>query len=79
MFVNSDDKFCKTFSAITFFAFIIQIFVNIGMNIGIVPIVGITLPFISYGGSSLLSNFIFLGFLTSINKARKDNDILEIR
>lgn len=79
IFSNSNDKFTKVFSAIVFFSFLIQIFVNIGMNIGMVPIVGVTLPFVSYGGSSLLSSFIFLGFLSSINKASKDNEVLEIR
>ncbi len=79
MFINSDDRFSKIFTVVVFFAFLTQIFVNIGMNIGIVPIVGVTLPFVSYGGSSLLSNFIFLGFLTSINKAKKNDHILEIR
>jgi rod shape determining protein RodA len=79
IFKNSDDKFCKTFSVIIFFAFLIQIFTNIGMNIGIVPIVGVTLPFVSYGGSSLLSNFIFLGFLSSINKTVRNKDVLEIK
>jgi cell division protein FtsW (lipid II flippase) len=48
------------------------------MNIGIVPIVGITLPFVSYGGSSLLSNFIFLGFLSAVSKNEKSKDVLEI-
>lgn len=79
IFLNSNDKFCKIFSVIIFFAFLIQIFTNIGMNIGIIPIVGVTLPFVSYGGSSLLSSFIFLGFLSSINKASKSKDVLEIK
>jgi rod shape determining protein RodA len=79
IFSSSDDKFTRVFSAIVFFSFLIQIFVNIGMNVGMVPVVGVTLPFVSYGGSSLLSSFIFLGFLSSINKASKDNDVLEIR
>jgi rod shape determining protein RodA len=79
IFSNSGDKFTRVFSAIVFFSFLIQIFVNIGMNIGMVPIVGVTLPFVSYGGSSLLSSFIFLGFLSSINKASKNNEVLEIR
>lgn len=78
VFQNSDDQFSKIFAAIIFFAFLIQIFVNIGMNIGILPIVGVTLPFVSYGGSSLLSNFIFLGFLSAINKGKRE-DILEIK
>lgn len=79
VFVNSDDKFVKNFSAIIFFSFLIQTFINIGMNIGIVPVVGVTLPFVSYGGSSLLSSFIFLGFLSSINKQSKETKVLEIR
>ncbi len=79
IFLNSNDKFVKNFSAIVFFSFLIQVFVNIGMNIGIVPVVGVTLPFVSYGGSSLLSSFIFLGFLASINKESKKSEVLEIR
>jgi len=43
-----------------------QIFVNIGMTIGIMPITGIPLPFISYGGSALLTNMISAGILLNI-------------
>ncbi len=45
---------------------ICQIFVNIGMNIGILPITGITLPLISYGGSSLIATLMSLGLLSSV-------------
>lgn len=78
IFLNSDDKFVKTFSVIIFFCFLVQIFINIGMNLGIVPIVGVTLPFVSYGGSSLLSNFIFLGLLSSISRSTRESQALEI-
>ncbi|GBE57700.1 Rod shape-determining protein RodA [bacterium BMS3Abin01] len=44
-----------------------QFFVNIGMTIGIMPITGITLPFISYGGSSMVSNLLAIGLLESIH------------
>lgn len=54
-------------------------FLNIGMNIGIVPIVGITLPFVSYGGSSLLTNFIILGILTSLGRSFNPSEVREIR
>jgi len=43
-----------------------QIIVNIGMNIGIVPITGITLPLLSYGGSSLVTILLSLGFIASV-------------
>lgn len=79
IFLDSEDRFVKIFSVVIFFSFLIQIFVNIGMNIGIIPIVGVTLPFVSYGGSSLLSNFIFLGFLASVSRFSKDREVLEIR
>ncbi|MBR1377300.1 MAG: FtsW/RodA/SpoVE family cell cycle protein [Bacilli bacterium] len=42
-------------------------FQNIGMTLGIMPITGITLPFISYGGSSLISYMIILGIIININ------------
>ena len=44
---------------------------NIGMTLGILPITGITLPFISYGGSSLLSYMIMLGIILNISKEKK--------
>lgn len=74
---NSDDKFSKIFSVIVFLVIFIHFFINVGMNIGLVPIVGVTLPFVSYGGSSLLANFILLGLLFSVNRAKK-RDVLEI-
>ncbi len=44
----------------------VQVFINVGMNIGLMPVTGLTLPFISYGGSSLLTNFLALGILFNI-------------
>lgn len=44
-----------------------QIFQNIGMTIGLMPITGITLPFISYGGSSLLTNMIAIGLVLNVH------------
>ena len=46
--------------------FVFQIFENIGMMIGLMPITGITLPFISYGGTSLLINMVCIGLVFSI-------------
>lgn len=44
----------------------IEMFINISMNIGILPIVGISLPFLSYGGSSIISTLIMVGIIESI-------------
>ncbi len=43
-----------------------QVFVNVGMNLGIMPITGITLPLLSYGGSSVITTLVALGLLQSI-------------
>jgi len=56
-----------------------QIFINMGMNMGLTPITGITLPFLSYGGSSLLSLAINFGILTSISRETKTSSSLQIR
>ncbi|MFH1414269.1 MAG: rod shape-determining protein RodA [Candidatus Omnitrophota bacterium] len=48
----------------------LQIFVNIAMNLGMVPVVGLPLPLMSYGGSSMLITFISLGILVSIDRRR---------
>jgi len=45
-----------------------QIFINAGMNMGLIPITGITLPFISYGGSSILSTGVAFGLLWAISR-----------
>jgi rod shape determining protein RodA len=44
-----------------------QVFVNVGMNLGIMPITGIPLPLMSYGGSSVLATFLAVGVLQSIH------------
>ena len=44
-----------------------QVFINVGMNLGIMPITGIPLPLMSYGGSSVLATFLAVGVLQSIN------------
>jgi rod shape determining protein RodA len=48
----------------------IQVFVNIGMTIGIMPITGIPLPFVSYGGSALVADLIGVGLLLNVHMRR---------
>ncbi|MDE2025961.1 MAG: FtsW/RodA/SpoVE family cell cycle protein, partial [Patescibacteria group bacterium] len=55
-----------------------QFFANVGMNIGIIPIVGVTLPFVSFGGNSFLSNAIFLGIIVAMERQERQKNVLEI-
>lgn len=48
----------------------VQLTVNAGAALGLLPVTGVTLPFVSYGGTSLISNFILIGIAESIDKER---------
>ncbi len=50
-----------------------QVFVNVGMNVGIMPITGVTLPLMSYGGASVLATFIALGLLQSVSVKSRES------
>ena len=50
--------------------FVVEIFVNISMTVGLMPITGLTLPLLSYGGSSLMVNIIAMGLLNNIGRQR---------
>jgi len=47
-----------------------QVIINIGMTVGLLPVTGMTLPFVSYGGSSLLTNFAAIALLISVSQHR---------
>ena len=47
-------------------ALIFQVIVNVGMNIGVMPVIGLTLPFISYGGSSIITLYMMLGLVSGV-------------
>ena len=64
--MESQSNFPRLFASGFSIILISEFFIHIGMNIGILPIIGISLPFVSYGGSSLISSFIALGILQSI-------------
>ncbi|MCR1935307.1 rod shape-determining protein RodA [Clostridium tepidum] len=68
---NSKDIFGSMVTIGITSSFMFSILQNIGMTIGIVPITGITLPFMSYGGSSSLNNFFALALILNINMRRK--------
>ncbi len=63
----SSDLFGAITAAGIVFAFLFQVFVNVGMTMGIAPITGIPLPFVSVGGSSMISNLAGVGVLLAIH------------
>jgi rod shape determining protein RodA len=68
--VISRDQFGSRLAAGIAAMLAFQVFINVGMTIGIVPVVGIPLPFVSYGGSSLLTSFAAVGLLMNIHMRR---------
>ena len=67
---KAKDDFGRLLALGITFMFCIYFFVNIGMTLGIMPVVGIPLPFMSYGGTALLSNYISIGVLINIRTRR---------
>jgi rod shape determining protein RodA len=68
---RSKDLFGSVICVGVFSSFLFSIIQNIGMTIGIMPITGITLPFMSYGGSSMMTNFIALGLVVNVGMRKK--------
>ena len=56
---------------------LVQIVINIGMNIGVMPVTGIPLPFLSYGGSSMITSLIAIGLVESVVVWRKKKTLME--
>ncbi|MDA1117019.1 MAG: rod shape-determining protein RodA [Proteobacteria bacterium] len=63
--------FTRLFAGAVTMIFFTYVFVNMGMVAGILPVVGVPLPFVSYGGTSLLTLFTGIGILMSIHRHRK--------
>ena len=75
---QSQDKFGQLICAGVFSFLFIQVFINIGMNLGLLPITGIPLPLVSSGGSSILATFISLGLVQSVARHRPSPQTLQI-
>jgi rod shape determining protein RodA len=67
---NSKDNFGSLLAIGVLSMIIFQVLINIGMTIGLAPVTGIPLPWLSYGRSSLLTNFIALGIVESVTNYR---------
>lgn len=67
---RTSDQFARLLASGITLLLGIQVFINIGMTMGIMPVVGLPLPLVSYGGSSVVVTFIALGILVNIDKQR---------
>jgi rod shape determining protein RodA len=67
---RADDLFGLLVASGVAMWFAFQSFVNIGMTIGIMPITGLPLPFVSYGGSAIFADMIAIGLLQSVHRRR---------
>jgi len=60
------DPFGQYLAVSVFFTLLISFFISAGMNMGLLPVTGIPLPLVSYGGSNLVSTMILLGLVQSV-------------
>jgi rod shape determining protein RodA len=66
--INGDTNFEKLFAAGVCMLLVAHFFVHIGMNIGLLPVTGTTIPFLSYGGSHLLTEFLAIGMVMGMSR-----------
>jgi cell division protein FtsW len=74
---KNEDPFCRFAAAGLIMLFGLQSAINISVNLHLMPAKGMTLPFISYGGSSLLSLALAMGFLIAVTRKRPRTEIEE--
>ena len=68
--IHNTDPFGKLLAAGIVAMFVVEVIINIGMTLGLMPITGLTLPLISYGGSSLLVSMASIGLLNNVGRCR---------
>ena len=67
---NNTDPFGRLLAVGIVAMFVVEVIINVGMTVGLMPITGLTLPFVSYGGSSLLICMTSVGLLNNIGRCR---------
>ena len=75
--LETTNKFGKIVALGIAILLLLHIFINIGMNLGQLPVTGIPLPLMSYGGSATFMTLIGLGIVQSIGSSRKSVDIAD--
>lgn len=68
-YINNAGRFGQLIIVGTISYLLVQFLVNVGMNLGLLPVTGITFPLVSYGGSSLITNMLLFGIIFSIIRA----------
>ena len=68
--LNQKDKFAKYLSFGLIFSLAFQTILNLMVVVGLIPVTGVTLPFLSYGGSSLLVSMANIGIILNISKTK---------
>lgn len=63
---QTSDPFGRALATGVALSLFVGLFVNVGMNVGLLPVTGVPLPFVSYGGSSLLASYLLLGLAASV-------------
>jgi len=74
--MRNEDSFCRFAAAGLVVLFGIQSAINMAVNLQLMPAKGMTLPFISYGGSSLISLALAMGFLIAVTRKRPRSQIV---
>jgi cell division protein FtsW len=74
--MRNEDSFCRFASAGLVMLFGLQSAINMAVNVHLMPAKGMTLPFISYGGSSLMSVALTMGFLIAVTRKRPKSEIM---
>jgi len=67
---RADDQFGMLVAAGIAIWLAVQAFINIGMTVGIMPVTGLPLPFVSYGGSAMFADMIAVGALNAVHRHR---------
>ncbi|MHC4511436.1 MAG: FtsW/RodA/SpoVE family cell cycle protein, partial [Planctomycetota bacterium] len=67
---NNTDPFGRLFAIGIVAVFVVEVIINVGMTVGLMPITGLTLPLVSYGGSSLVVSILCIGLLNNIGRCR---------